>query len=198
MPNTARTHTDMLQLCCGICGKKKKPSCLRTITDNILTKIRFIKGYEEYDLGNDRYPKKICNSCSFPVNERFSNPFKTEFNYQLPDTPNFSNISLPYMATRASSMGCNECHCFLCEQNTSGRPQTKQESVIISQICSKCFQKTGRGIRHPCLASPAKTAESISNAVKELDPRTQDHVIYSLLKSRSELNEKSKSDIRYN
>ena len=42
MPNTARTHTDMLQLCCGICGKKKKPSCLRTITENILTKIKSI------------------------------------------------------------------------------------------------------------------------------------------------------------
>ena len=45
------------------------------------------------------------------------------------------------------------------------------------------------------MASPAKTAESISNVVKELDPRTQDHILYSLLKSKSELNEKSKSDI---
>ena len=58
MPTTARTHADMLQLCCGICGKKKKPSCLRTITDNILTKIRFIKGYEEYDLGNEKISQK--------------------------------------------------------------------------------------------------------------------------------------------
>ena len=54
MPYTARTHIDMLQLCCGICGKKKGPSYLRTITDNILTKIRFIMRYEEYDLESDR------------------------------------------------------------------------------------------------------------------------------------------------
>ena len=117
MPNAERIHIDMLQLCCGICGKKKNPSYLRTITDNILTKIRFIKGYGEYDLGNDRYPKKICKSCYFPVHERFSNPFNTEFNYKLPDIPNFSNISLPYMPTRASPIGYNECHnCFLCEK----------------------------------------------------------------------------------
>lgn len=194
MPNYARTHTDMLQLCCGICGKKKNPCTLRTITSNILIKIRYIEGYQDYDLGNDRYPKKICNTCYFPVNERFSNPFKTEFNHKLPDIPNFSDISLPYIATRAGSVDYYECHCFLCEQNTSGRPKTKQESVTISQMCSKCYQKIGRGIQHPCLASPAKTAESISNAVKELDPKTQDQVLYSLLKSKSELNEKSKSD----
>ena len=72
--------------------------------------------------------------------------------------------------------------------------KNKQESVTISQMYSKCYQKIGRGIQHPCLASPAKTAESISNAVKELDPKTQDQVLYSLLKSKSELNEKSKSD----
>ena len=144
MPNAERTHIDMLQLCCGICGKKTNPRYLRTITDNILTKIRFIKGYEEYDLGNDRYPKKICNSCYFPVHERFSNPFNTKFNYRLPDIPNFSNISLPYMTTRASPIGYNECHnCFLCEQNKCGRPQTKHQIVNISQICSQCFQKTG-------------------------------------------------------
>ena len=80
----------MLPLCCGLCGKKKKQSSLRTITRNILTKIRLIKGYEAYDLGNDRYPKKICKVCYFPVHERFSNPFTTEFNYELPDISNFS------------------------------------------------------------------------------------------------------------
>ena len=192
MPTTAKTHIDMLQLCCGICGKKKNPSYLRTITENILTKIRFIKGYEEYDLGNDRYPKKICNSCYFPVHERFSNPCNTEFNYELPDIPNFSNISFPYMTTRSSPIDYIEClNCFLCEQNKSGRPQTKHQTINISQICSKCFQKTGRGIRHPCLASPAKSAESICNAVKELDPKTQDLVLYSLLKIKSEPNEKN-------
>ena len=69
---------------------EKKHSSLRTITENILTKIGFIKGYEEYDLGNDRYPKKICKIYYFPVHERFSNPFTTEFNYKLPDISNFS------------------------------------------------------------------------------------------------------------
>ena len=140
--------------------------------------------------------KKIHNVCNFPVHERFSNPFTTEFNYELPDISNFSDISLLCMATRASPIGYNEYHnCFLCDQNKSGKPQTKHQRVDITQICSKCFQKTGRGIRYPCLASAAKSAVSISNAVKELDPRAQDWILYSLLKSKSELNNNSESDI---
>ena len=169
---------DTLPLCCGLCGKKKKQSSLRTITKNILTKIRLIKGYEAYDLGMIDIQKRFVKFVIFQFMKGFANPFTTEFNYELPNISNLSDISLLYMATRASPIDYNEYHnCFLCEQNKSGKPQTKHQRVDITQICSKCFQKTGRGIRYPCLASVGKSAVSISNAVKELDPRAHDRIL---------------------
>ena len=57
----ARDHHDMLNICCGICGFKKQPSKLRKITDGVLTQIKAVPDYAEYDLIDPRYPKVICN-----------------------------------------------------------------------------------------------------------------------------------------
>ena len=53
----ARTHLDMLIICCGICGKKKRKKVLKKISENDIAKIRQINGYENYGLLDDRYPK---------------------------------------------------------------------------------------------------------------------------------------------
>ena len=45
-PTSARTHFDMLEVCCGVCGQKKKPTQLRKITENILSNIKLIHEYE--------------------------------------------------------------------------------------------------------------------------------------------------------
>ena len=72
MSQHKHTHTDMLQLCCGICGRKRKPPQLSKITDNILAKMKSIEGYSEYDLADDRYPKVLCSEHYCAVIERNS------------------------------------------------------------------------------------------------------------------------------
>ena len=64
---------DMLQICCGICGIKKKPDQLRKISDLTLERIKTIEGYEEYDINDDRYPKMICKEHDQAVRERYNN-----------------------------------------------------------------------------------------------------------------------------
>ena len=76
MPNQARTHLDMLQLCCGICGEKKNPKILSHITEYILNQIKAIDGYQNYDLKDDRYPKVICQKDRRAVREKATNPFE--------------------------------------------------------------------------------------------------------------------------
>ena len=61
MPYTALSPTDMLHLCCGICGLKKDPKQLRKITGHILSQIESIEGYEYYDLEDDGYPNVFFN-----------------------------------------------------------------------------------------------------------------------------------------
>ena len=39
MSNTAKSHSDMLQLCCGICGLKKNPQQLRLICECVLSRL---------------------------------------------------------------------------------------------------------------------------------------------------------------
>ena len=62
MPNKARNHIDMLQICCGICGPKKKRGLLRKITEHILKQIKCIDGYKDYNLSDDRNIIKLSTS----------------------------------------------------------------------------------------------------------------------------------------
>ena len=181
MPDPPRTHIDMLQICCGVCGKRKNAHCLRKITDNILSKIKSIQGYEDYNLCDERYPKMICKQCYFPVHERYSNSTAINFKYKLPDEiPNFKAISLPSMPTRSELVGYREHHdCFICDQNKVGRPKICDKP----KVCSKCSSKIGCGIPHPC-----NPVEYIVNAVQELDSNTQNKVIQSLTKIKSDQN----------
>ena len=67
-----RDHTAMLNLCCGICGIKRKSHQIRKITDQILTKIKSTPGYKDYNLNDPKYPKVICNQHYFAINERIA------------------------------------------------------------------------------------------------------------------------------
>ena len=156
MPNEARKHVDMLQICCGVCGWKKAPNQLRKITDNILMQMKCIDGYLDYDLHDDRYPKMICNNDRLAISERYINPNNESYNFSLPSViPQYNDISLPHIGTRATPSGYDDDHtCFLCDQNKVGRPVNKYKaSDPITHNCPKCLQRTGRGIPHPCLKS---------------------------------------------
>ena len=187
MPNQAKTHLDMLQLCCGICGEKKNPKILSPITEYILNQIKAIDGYQNYDLNDDRYPKVICQKDRGAVREKVKNPFKVSYKFNLPSIiPRFNQIPLPFSATRTSPSGFNDTHtCFLCEQNHVGRPKIHHEADDkSSKVCPKCFQKTGRGISHPCVKSTKRSVDIISDKIQEMNPLVQDKLCYSLLKSK--------------
>ena len=55
MPNKAKEHVHMLQICCGICGQKKTQKQLRKLTNHILMQIKCIDGYRKYSRSNDRF-----------------------------------------------------------------------------------------------------------------------------------------------
>ena len=80
---------------------------------------------------------------------------------------------MPYMSTRTTKTGCKEHICFLCEQNTTGRPkiQRDKETSEKTLIYSRCLQKTGRGIPHPCINSKRKSSQSISSTI-QINPST--------------------------
>ena len=124
MPNKARNHLDMLQICCGICGQKKNLQNLTPISDKVLSQIKSIDGYKNYDINDDRYPKMICEIHRRAVRERVQNPNKSSYNFGLPsDIPQYQNISL-CPVTRATPLGLTEGHtCFLCDKNLVGRPK---------------------------------------------------------------------------
>ena len=124
MQRSARTHQDMLQVCCGICGIKKNPSQVRKITANVLMKTKKIPGYTDYNLNDDRYPKVVCQQHYSTVQERSSAKSPGEYKHKLPDKPPFFNkTQLPHAFTRSTPTGYKDDHtCFLCEQNKGGRP----------------------------------------------------------------------------
>lgn len=159
MPYVIRTHFDMLHLCCGICGHKKNPNQLRSISESILVQIKSIDGYQDYNLNDDRYPKVICEQHRAAVREKFKNPSQSVYKFKLPSNiPQFSSISLLSTVTPTTQSGFNKAHaCFLCDQNHVGK-STKQEvnNNKPSKVCPKCLQITGRGIVHPCLKSTKK------------------------------------------
>ena len=194
MPNTARTHLDMLQICCSICGEKKKTNKLRPISEYVLIQIKSIDGYKDYDL-NDRYPKVICEVHRGAVREKVTNPSKIVYKFNLPSTiPPFNTISLPHAATRATPSGFNEAHtCFLCDQNQVGRPKKHENDDTPSNVCSKCLQKTGRGISHPCTKSTKKSAVDITNSIQDMNPQVKEKLCYSLLRSKVSTDSSSNS-----
>ena len=90
--------------------------------------IKCINGYRDYDLSDDRFPKMICSDHCFAIHERLKNPSKISYKYKLPSAiPPYKEIVLPHAATRATPSGYSTDHtCFLCEQNTVGRPKNTQ------------------------------------------------------------------------
>ena len=103
MPNKAKKHADMLQICCGICGQKKKQGLLRKITNHILMQIKCIDGYRDYNLFDDRFPKMICHIHRRAVQERFIKPNSANYKFKLPsDIPLYNHISLPHAAIRTA------------------------------------------------------------------------------------------------
>ena len=199
MPHHARTHIDMLQVCCGICGIKKKPYQLKKITYNILIKLKSIDGYSDYDLNDDRYPKVLCSEHYSAVIERYSN--KQTFKYRLPnEVLKFNEIQLSHASTRNTPTGFPSDHtCFLCDQNVVGRPtkkaNTSSTAAIASEkyVCSKCLQPTGRGISHPCDSSNKHVVESVASAIKGMEEKVKDKVLYELVKSKIDANDSKSS-----
>ena len=188
MPHHARTHIDMLQNCCGICGIKKKSEQLRKISDLILEKIKSVEGYDDYDVNDDRYPKVICKEHDQAVRERYNNRDNPTYHFSknLPSNiPKFKDICLPHVGTRANPTGFTDEHsCFLCAQNKVGRPRHHNKSTYKKReyLCSKCLQKCGPGIPHPCLKSKKNAVENISSTLLQMKPIIQNQVIYKILK----------------
>lgn len=192
MPYKARKHADMLLVCCGICGHKKKQGLLRKITDHTLMQIKCIDGYKDYNLSDDRFPKMICDIHRSAVRERFINPDSSHYTISLPsEIPPYNTISLPHTLTRASPNHT----CFLCEQNLIGRPKKGTSNNPTINKCNKCLQTKGRGIPHPCLKSSKQSVVDITNTLEDLRPNVKDQVIHSMLKSKLDVNE---SDISGN
>ena len=186
MPNKARNHVDMLQICCGICGIKKKQGLLRKITEHILMQIKCIDGYKDYNLSDDRFPKMICQMDRAAVHERYTNPKSTSYKFNLPiNIPRYNEIILPHSVTRATP---SDHTCFLCEQNKIGRPKEDTNNNSTTNLCNKCLQKTGRGIPHPCLKSRTQSVINITSKLEDLNPVVQDQVIHSVLKSKLDQN----------
>ena len=98
MPNKARDHRDMLDLCCGICGIKKNPKCLKTINDVILQRIKLIDGYADYNINDDRYPNVICQEHYYAINEISSGKPLKDRKFKLPKSiPPFHDVEFTGM-----------------------------------------------------------------------------------------------------
>ena len=117
MPNQARNHKDMLQICCGICGIKKDPSQVKPITTHILERIKSIPNYKNYDLLDDRYPTVVCIEHCSAVIERATDKLEISYKFRLPNiSPPFNEIPLPHATTRNTPSDFNDDHkCFLCD-----------------------------------------------------------------------------------
>ena len=83
MSRDKRTHLDMLEICCEICGIRKKAEQLRKITPLILSKIQNLNGYSDYNLDDERYPKKICNAHMNAVYEKLKFPSKDKIGFSI-------------------------------------------------------------------------------------------------------------------
>ena len=119
----ARTHLDMLIICCGICGEKKRKKVLKKISENDIAKIRQINGYENYGLLDDRYPKMICTADCSAVNDKIKYPDKPRYTFKLPsNVPRYHEIEFNNVLVGSMS-DCTSNHtCFLCDQNKPGHP----------------------------------------------------------------------------
>ena len=51
----------------------------------------------------------------------------------------------------------------------------------MSQDAQKCLQRTGIGLKHPCLTSPQKLLSEITNMKGQMDRKIRDQVMYSLI-----------------
>ena len=132
----ARTHHDMLHICCGICGVKKNPHLVRKITPVLLEKIKSFSGYANYDITDERFPKVLCNEHYIAVHTTYSAKKPSEYKHKIPDkSPPFTEIELSFASTVLSTSGYKGDHtCFLCKQNKVGRPKRRVRGRKASNI----------------------------------------------------------------
>ena len=143
-------------------------------------------------MNNDRFPKVICKEHDIAVREIYNNRVNPtyQFSKNLPTSvPAFKDIILPPVGTHTTPTGYNEYHtCFLCDQNTVGRPRQIDEHTpkTNDKLCSKCLQKCSPGIPHPCQNSQTNLVENISSTLLQMEPKVQDQVIHKLLRAKQD------------
>ena len=182
MPNTPKTHHDMLMVFCAVCGHKKKNDQLSKISLHVASLIK-TKQSSSFDLDDDRFPKVICTSCR---------PKLTKKNCNLPEPPPFEKIQRS--ALRHMALGYASDHnCFMCRSIVGGQPGhvVDQRRIVkpISKVitakcnieghclcpCPTCFQEhTGMGIKHYCVDDRGSVKEKATNTM-QLAPRGAAH-----------------------
>ena len=66
MPTQPKTHDDFRKIVCLLCCEKGKST--RKISAVLLDKIKDIRGFENYDSSNEKFPVACCGRCYNIIN----------------------------------------------------------------------------------------------------------------------------------
>ena len=105
MPHQAKTHDEFRKSLCLFCAKKSTSP--RKITANLLEKIKVIKGYENVEISDTRFPTALCSQH---YNVIYRKPLE-KAHLLLPIPIDYKQYPMP--RTTRSSKKC-EKNCLIC------------------------------------------------------------------------------------
>lgn len=173
---TSATHEENKKRVCLLCLRSNKS--LIPIKGKLKYKIESIVSFKI----NETAPTTvICNSCYRKLYRNKSD----ESNFVLPDYSKFI-----FRNTRSNSDE-NQCSCYLCTliRSRKNNENKKKKHIIknfVENRCKKCFSVIARGISHYCKKGKYKNVKELVQ--HNLDGKQKDHVVASLLKDKTVVN----------
>lgn len=210
------SHDENRKKICGPCGRKIICSNARDKPEKFLIgekTLTLIKKFvsEDYDLNNEKYPLSICRTCYLTLLDHEKKIYKR----QIQIMPKYSDIIIQ-KETRSVKNDCNCFICSIASSfghmkvkkgkghfrvsqtnkdiseikklnlNKLNVPQENKQPESI-QLCSKCFQKIGKGISHDC----KNPKENLLKLVEQLPEKNQEQVASAIIKDKYDKNGKA-------
>ena len=193
MPRLPKTHEDFRKIICLFCNKKVNQSVqtIRRVTGKLLEKVKQIKGFENYDEKDERFPISCCSQHYNIVNRKKLD----EVHLYLPQPYDYRQFSPPKI-TRSSTV-CAQA-CLICDVGKQGSPviqkgfgiKTKPKPRLSSlpprkwiRVCQRCYHVVGKGFNHPSNCGLTEFRESVQNLL-ESDPYGYEIAVGKFIRSK--------------
>ena len=195
-----KSHENYRAEICLFCLKKVniKARSYKKIVGKVLAKVTSIKGYENYNGSDERFPIVCCSTC-FNITNRKSPDIVHEY---LPKKFDFTQLPTPRF-TRSTSTCSKDCiicetgrnHLFNSGQNKQhktkikiGSPKKQGPSRIPNRVpikvCQRCYQILGTGIAHPFHCGMTEFRKNVL-CLLEGDPYGYELAASKLIKSKA-------------